>query len=230
MLGKYGVPLYEDQMVKHLLDQIMSPNKELKTEVNICRSSQLSKFFKASTYLSTVIARLYPSANPSSGCFRKRSIYAVVRGDRGRGRGGSFSGRCRGRGRGVIGGWVRRGHVQGARGWGSGAHENGIDISDFTCFFEDSEWAALSNDTRKKITEDPVRTKFLTNKKRCTTRSVSSGNDNDSRLISNIITGVQTASRNESWLAGWVTRFPTNGSRAQVSAENRGSNYSNSKT
>ena len=26
VLGKYGVPLYEEQMVEHLLDHIMSPN------------------------------------------------------------------------------------------------------------------------------------------------------------------------------------------------------------
>ena len=34
-------------------------------------------------------------------------------------------------------------------------------------------WAALSNSIRKRITEDPVRTKFLENKKRRTTRSFS---------------------------------------------------------
>ena len=28
---KYGVPLYKEQMVKHILDQIMSPNTDLKT-------------------------------------------------------------------------------------------------------------------------------------------------------------------------------------------------------
>ena len=33
MLDKYGVPLYEEQMFEHILDQIMSPNTELKTEV-----------------------------------------------------------------------------------------------------------------------------------------------------------------------------------------------------
>ena len=53
-------------MIKDLLDYIMSPNAELKIEVNICRSSHSSIFFKASTYLSTVVARLYPSANVKS--------------------------------------------------------------------------------------------------------------------------------------------------------------------
>ena len=31
VLVKYSVPLYEEQMVEHLLDQIMSPSAELKT-------------------------------------------------------------------------------------------------------------------------------------------------------------------------------------------------------
>ena len=64
MLEKYGVTLYEEQMVKHLLNHIISLNTELKTELIICRSSHLSTFVKASTYLSTVIKKLYPSANP----------------------------------------------------------------------------------------------------------------------------------------------------------------------
>ena len=79
------------------------------------------------------------------------------------------------------------------------------------------------------ITEDPVRTKFLENKKRRITSSVSAEKDNKNRLISQIITGVQNASQNESGLAGGVIHFPTNGSRAKVSAENRGSTYSNRK-
>ena len=46
-------------------------------------------------------------------------------------------------------------------------------------------------------------------------------------MISNIVTGVQNASRNESGLAGGVNRFHNNRSRAQFSAANRGSTYSN---
>ena len=102
VLGKYGVPLYEDNMVKHLLDQIISPNTELKTEVSICRSSHSSTCFKASTYLSTVVARLYPYSNPSSGRSIKHSIYAAGRGDRGYGICGHFNGR--GCGSGCVGG------------------------------------------------------------------------------------------------------------------------------
>ena len=182
-------------MVDNLLDQIMSPNTELKIEVNICRSPHSSTFFKASTYLSTVVARLYPYDNPSLDRFVKRSIYAAGRGYRGGGRGGRFNGRGRGRGRGGRFWQGIGGHFQGVHGGGSGAHENSIDISDVTRYFEDSDWAALSNNTRKMITEDPVRTKFLTNKKRRTTRSVSAGKDNENRLISHITTGVQNSSQ-----------------------------------
>ena len=89
------------------------------------------------------------------------------------GRVGRFNVRGCGRGCGGKGGLGRGGHTQGGQGGGSGAHENGINISDVTCYFEDSEWAALSNDTSRSITEDPVRTNFLENKKRRTNSSIS---------------------------------------------------------
>ena len=212
-------------MVKHLLDQIMSPNTELKKEVNICRSSHSSTFFKASTYLSKVVARLYPPSNPSSGRSRKRSIYAADSGDRGGRRGGSFNGRVHGIILGGRGGRGRGGHFQGGLGGDSGVHENIINISDVTRYFGDSDWAALSNYTRKIITEDPVRTKLQENQKRRTTRSVSSGKGKENRLISHILPGVKNASQNEYVLEGGVTRFSTNGGRAQVYAANRGSTY-----
>ena len=100
VLEKYSVPLYKDQMVEHLLDHIMSPNTELNTEVTIFRSPHSSTFVKASTYLSTVVTRLYPYSNPSSGRFINRSIYAAGRGDLGSGRCGLFNIRGHGRGRG----------------------------------------------------------------------------------------------------------------------------------
>ena len=131
-----------------------------------------------------MVSRLYPPANPSSGRSRKRSIYAAGRGDRGSGRDGHLIVRGRGRGRGGRCGLGRVGHAKEGSGGGSDAHENGIDISDDTRYFEDSEWDALSNDTRKRITEDPVHTKFLANKKRCTTSSVSAIKDNKNQLIS----------------------------------------------
>ena len=65
MLNRYSVPLYGEQMMKHLQDQTMSLNTELKTVVNICRLLHSSTFIKSSTYLSTVVVRLYPKANTS---------------------------------------------------------------------------------------------------------------------------------------------------------------------
>ena len=55
VLEEYGVPLYEEKMVEHLLDQIIQQNTDLNTDVNICRSSHSSKFVKASTQLSMVV-------------------------------------------------------------------------------------------------------------------------------------------------------------------------------
>ena len=78
----------------------------------------------------------------------------------------------------------------------------------------------------KYITEDPLCTKFLDNKKRLTTSSVNAEKDNKNQLIFKIITGFQNSIRNESLFAGGVTRFPTNGSREKVSTANRGSNSS----
>ena len=57
VLEKYGVMVYENQMVDHLLEQIMSPNTELNTEFNIIRSSHSSTSIKASNYLYTVVFR-----------------------------------------------------------------------------------------------------------------------------------------------------------------------------
>ena len=91
VLEKYGVPLYKEQMVERLLDHIITPNTELKTEGNIFRSLQFSTFVKAYTYLYTVVTRLYSYANPYSGHFRKHSIYAAIRGDHGEGRGECFN-------------------------------------------------------------------------------------------------------------------------------------------
>ena len=124
------------------------------------------------------------------------SIYDTGQGDRGSGRGGRFSGIRRGRGRVERGRQGRGVHFRGGRGGVSGAYENGIDISDVIRYFEYSWWDALSNDTRKSITEHPVRTKFMVNKKRRTTSYVTAKKDNKNWLISQIITRVKDASRN----------------------------------
>ena len=70
-----------------------------------------------------MVARLYPSANLSSGSFRKHVVYADDRGDRGSGIGGRYNGRVRGRVRGGRGGRGIGGHIQGGCGGGSSAHE-----------------------------------------------------------------------------------------------------------
>ena len=63
------------------MDQITSPNTELKIEFKICRSSHSYTFVKATTYLSTVVVRLYRSNNLFSGRFRKLIIYDTDQGD-----------------------------------------------------------------------------------------------------------------------------------------------------
>ena len=154
-----------------------------------------------------VVERLYPYTNPSSERFRKRGIYATDRGDRGSGRGGRFN--WRGHGSGCVGRneKVRVGNGRVDYGGGSGAYENGIDISNVTRYFEDEEWSAISNETRKRTTEDPVHTKLQENKKRHTTRSVSDEKENEKRIIYQITTGVQNTYCNDSGLAGGVIRF-----------------------
>ena len=156
-----------------------------------------------------MVARIYSSANPSSGRFRNRSIYATGRGYCDCVIGGQFNGRVCGRGRGGRSEQGRGVQAQGCCVGYSGAHENGIDILDVPCYFEDSEWAVLSNYTKKRITEDPVRKNSMVNKKRRTTISVSAEKDNENWLISQIITGVQKGSQNEYGLAGRVAPFPT---------------------
>ena len=111
MLDKYGAPIYKDHMVEHLLDQTMSPNTELNTEVNICRLSHSFTFVKYSMYLSMVVAILYPSTNPSSSHFRKSGIYATGRGERIIVRGGRFNVLGSVRGHGGRDGRVRGGHI-----------------------------------------------------------------------------------------------------------------------
>ena len=59
-LGNYNVPLYEEYKVRQLLDNINCPNNNLKTGVNIFRSSHSASFKIASTYLSKVISCLFP--------------------------------------------------------------------------------------------------------------------------------------------------------------------------
>ena len=61
VLENYNVPLYEEDKVRQILDNINCPNNYLETEVNICISSHSASFDTASTYLSTVVSRLFPA-------------------------------------------------------------------------------------------------------------------------------------------------------------------------
>ena len=107
MLRKYGVPLYEEKKVEHLLENIKYTNTEFNTEVNICRYSNSSILIKGYTYLPTVVARIYPSNNPSSDRFRNRGIYDSDRGDCISGQGEIFKIQGKGRGcGGIIGGGI----------------------------------------------------------------------------------------------------------------------------
>ena len=170
-----------------------------------------------------VFVRLYLSVKTSSGRFRKFGIYVNNRGSRGSGRGGSLNGLGYGIWRVGGSGRYRRGCGQWVHGVGSGAYENGIEISYVTCYFEDEEWSELSDEVWIKIIEDLVCTKFLENKNIWITRSVSAKKYNENRLISHIIAAVQNTIRHESVLAQGVIGLTNNRSRAQVSDSNRSS-------
>ena len=66
MKQTFNVPIYEEDKVSQLLNNINFPNKTLKTEVNICISSHSASFKIAFTYLSTVISHILPETQPSS--------------------------------------------------------------------------------------------------------------------------------------------------------------------
>ena len=100
-----------------------------------------------------MVVRLYSPNNPSSGHFIKRNIYATVRVDHGSIKGGLFNGQGRGIGFERRGGKLQGGHsVRGGCGSGRSTYENGVYISYIICYFEDEEWAALSNESRRRIT------------------------------------------------------------------------------
>ena len=72
VLVNYNVPLYKEDKVRQLLDNINSPNKKFKTVVNIGRSSHSNSFKIASTHLSTVKSSLLPETYPSPGRYGRR--------------------------------------------------------------------------------------------------------------------------------------------------------------
>jgi hypothetical protein len=219
VLEKYNVPVYEEQKVQYLLDKVNCPNPELKTEVNICRSFHAASFENAATYMATVVSRIFPSSQPSSGRYNRRGISATGRGGRGEynggGRGRGRGGRGRGRG-GRDGGRGRgRGRGGGGRGGGSGSQtENGVDISDVTRWYGEIEWDKLSHATQIRILNDPERAAAVA-ARRNTSRRTSSvstpggGNpDDENRIVAAVINGMTNANRNAS-AAG--VRYPTTG-------------------
>ena len=118
-----------------------------KTEVNICRSRHSAIFKTASTYLSTIISRIFPVTHPSSGIYgRRRQVNSAGRGGR-VGRGGRFGGRgCRVRG--CQGG--RR-----VRGKGNiNQSGNGVNVSDPTRLYGKEEFSRLSCDNQQLTLKD----------------------------------------------------------------------------
>ena len=66
VIDDYNVPLYEEDKVRQLLDEINGLNNNLKNEVDICRAIHSSSFKTASTHLSTFISHLFPENQSSS--------------------------------------------------------------------------------------------------------------------------------------------------------------------
>ena len=119
--------------------------KHLKIEVKICRSSHSANFGLDSTYLLTLISRLFPATHPSSGRYVQRlQVNSAGRVGRG-GIYGRFEGRG-GRSRGGQGGCVGLG--KGNR----NQSENGVDISNTTRRYGKEEWSRLSYDTQERMT------------------------------------------------------------------------------
>ena len=109
VLENYNIPLYEEDKVRQLLDDIHFQNNNLKTEVNICKSRHSASFETYSTYLSTVISRLFSATQLSPGRYGRRrqvnssgrevieGIFRIFEGRRGCGRGGLGGHRGRGK-------------------------------------------------------------------------------------------------------------------------------------
>ena len=128
VIENYNVPLYEEDKVRQLLDNINTPNNDLKAEVNIFRSSHIAIFEIESKYLPAVISRPLPENHTSSGRFgRIRNAKSNGRGGGG-GRCGRFE--CR-EGCGRVGQGGSR-----EKGKGTGNQiENAVDISNLTMWY-----------------------------------------------------------------------------------------------
>jgi hypothetical protein len=184
-LEKYGVPYYEEDKVKLLLDRIQCNHGEVKTQVSICRASYSADFVQASTYMSREISRIFPNSNVASISFGK--------------------GKYKGRNVSLMNGKGRKRNKNGKE------INNGVDITDRTRYFSKDEWKKLDPEARKKILEDPERIKLKKQKEARkvsemeSTQNANAGTDaasviskeSEERMISAIIRGVMQSSQED---------------------------------
>lgn len=203
VLDKYGVPYYEEDKVKLLLDRIQNSHAEVKTQVSICRASYSTTFVQATTYMSREISRIFPASNVTSANFGKGKT---------RQRNVSSAKTIRGKRKGQI---VEK--------------NNGVDVSDLTRYYSKDEWKKLDNDTKRKILENPERKRAKADKeKRKVATITSDGHSNASssidkesedRIVAAVLRGVIESSRtNEERIVGQSSANPFHGSRAVSAA------------
>ena len=133
------------QKVERLLKGINTPDNELLACKAVISQNYRADFPGACAYFSQEVAQLHGGAQLENRKNRKWRISEVSTG-RGRGGGrGRSGGRGRGRGRfGERGRGGGRGSGQGGtQGRGTATMINGIDVTDPTRSFQDSEWEAL---------------------------------------------------------------------------------------
>lgn len=183
-LEKYGVPYYEEDKVKLLLDRIQCNHGEVKTQVSICRASYSADFVQASTYMSREISRIFPNSNVASISFGK--------------------GKYKGRNVSAI-----KGKGKKKRAGGKNVEmNNGVDVTDRTRYYSKDEWKKLDPDVRKKILDDPERQrikkqKLSRNVNEVDTNRNTSGTDasssmskeSEERMVAAIIRGVMQSSQ-----------------------------------
>lgn len=202
-LDKYGVPIYEEDKVKLLLDKIQSTHSEIRTQVSICRSSHAKNFIEASTYMSREVSRIFPGSNVSSANYHK--------------------GKSKGT-RNVSKVGVRRGKAK--------KKMNGVDVSDPTRYFSPEEWKKLDKETRKAILEDPDRKKMKDERDSSSKKSKRSINEvhtskaetadeiaKQNNLIASIVTGVVNAQHQIQDGDKKTSTGPRHGSRAVGSVD-----------
>lgn len=205
-LEKYGVPYYEEEKVKLLLDRIQCNHSEVKTQVSICRASHASDFVQASTYMSREISRIFPNSNVASFTFGK--------------------GRNKNRNVSSVNNKGRNGKRKGGK-----EMNNGVDISDRTRYYTREEWGKLDAASRKKILDDPERQKLKKQKAERSINAVKNGGkvsgsddatsviskDSEERMVAAIIRGVMQSSQEDASSNGrsiqQVAIGPRHGSR-----------------